>query len=243
MFKMLHPTFFAVPVAWLTIGMLAILSVATPQLAGMGITPKTSWAVLGVQAVVAIIFLTPAWRLVWLICPPLNRWFFPDLNGEWDVEGQTNWPRIDATLKAANGEIANIDMRNGEESVLPLLGNTLMRARITQSWVNIKVTLWNPKGLGPIKESHTLSVQPFRGDEGRHGLVYVFEQENDTTVVSDDRKFLGAARIVLDRDDIKLLCGQMWTDRMWRRGMNTAAEIRFRRCKPAKRWWQRGKHR
>lgn len=235
MFKMYQPNFFLVPVAWLTVFVLAGLSAITPLLTGLGIAPKTSWAVLFVQGIFTLFFVTPLWRAVWWACPILNRWVFPDLNGEWDVEGQTNWPRIDATLKAANRETPKLDMRSAPEADLPPLGNTQMRARVKQSWVDIKITLWNPAGEGPIKESETLTVQPFRGEHGRHGLIYVFEQENVTTVVTDDRKFFGAARIVADHHDPDLLCGQMWSDRMWRRGMNTAADIRFRRRDKAKR--------
>jgi hypothetical protein len=229
MFKMFPPTFFSVPVAWLTVLILIGLNAATPLLAGLGITPRLSWTVFIVQALVTAVFVTPLWRLIWRLVPALNRWVYPDLNGEWDVEGETNWDRIDTTLKAANGEAAPVDMRRADEAQLPPLGRTMMRARITQSWINMKVLLWNPVGQGPIKESRTLTVEPFRGEEGRHGLTYVFEQENAVTAVSDERTFMGAARVVRDRDDPNVLCGRMWTDRMWRRGMNTAADIRFTR--------------
>jgi hypothetical protein len=89
--------------------------------------------------------------------------------------------------------------------------------------------LWNPANTGPIKESKTLLVEPFRGKGGRHGLAYVFEQANETDVMSDDSKFRGAAWIERDRDDANVFCGRMWTDRMWRFGMNTAADLRFTR--------------
>jgi hypothetical protein len=102
-----------------------------------------------------------------------------------------------------------------------------MRARISQSWTAINIVVWNPTSAGPIKESETLAVQPFRGKDARHGLAYIFEQENAPTVISDDRKFLGAARVIIDMDDLNLLCGRMWSDRMWQRGMNTAADIRM----------------
>lgn len=231
MFKMFHPTFFVVPVAWLTALVLTGLNGLTPILADFGLTPRLSWTIFIVQGIATLFFITPAWRLAWWLIPPLNRWIYPDLNGEWDVEGETNWDRIDVLLQAANRQIPKVDMRNAPESQLPALGRTLMRARISQSWVNIKMVLWNPAATTPIKESETLIAQPFRGEEGRHGLAYVFEQENTPTVVSDDRKFLGAARLVVDKDGPDVLCGRMWTDRMWRRGMNTAADIRLRRRK------------
>jgi hypothetical protein len=229
MFKMFPPTFFVVPVAWLTVLLLTGLNAATPILEQFGISPQRSWVVFCTQAILTAFFVTPAWRILWWMIPAFNRWVYPNLDGEWDVDVLSNWPRIDATLKAANGETAPIDMRNAGESALPPLGAFKMRARITQSWATMKVVLWNPTGQGPIKESQTLAVQPFRGEEGRHGLVYVFEQENNQTVVSDDRKFFGAARLVVDLHNPKVLSGYMWTDRMWRRGMNTAAEIHLTR--------------
>ena len=229
MFKLLHPTFFVVPVAWLTIAVLALIDAATPALSSLGVTPRLSWAVLAVQAFATLLFVTPVWRILWKIFPRLNRWFFPDLNGDWDVDVATNWPRIDATLKAANGDAPPINTRSAPEDQLPELGSLRMRARIKQTWGTISMHLWNPAGGGPIKESKTLSVQPFRGDEGCHGLAYVFEQENISNIVTDDRKFLGAVRIMLSRDDDAVLTGQMWSDRMWRRGMNTAGELVFSR--------------
>lgn len=233
MFKMFDPKILTGLVAWMAILVLTAIDAATPFLRTLGITPRLSWTVLVVQAVVTVVFVTPLWRLVWRGIPKLNHWVYPDLNGEWDVEADTNWDRIDATLRAAGGEGPQLDMRRADEADLPPLGRRLLRARIKQSWVNMKMVLWDPVGQGPVRESHTLIIEPFRGDEGRHGLIYVFEQENDPTVVSDDRKFLGAARLVRDRDNPDLLCGRIWTDRMWRRGMNTAADVRFTRRRDA----------
>jgi hypothetical protein len=230
MFKMLKPTFLVVPVAWLTVLTLAALDAIKPWLTGAGLAPRTSWAVVAVQVIVTVAIATPLWRVLWRWVPPLSRYVYPDLNGEWDVQLETNWPRIDQTLKAANGEIEPLDMRKGPDAALPPLGQMLMRARIKQSWLKMKMDLWNPIGEGPIRESQTLQVTPFQGEDGRHGLTYIYEQENKTDVVSDDTKFRGAAWIVCDRDDPNVLTGRMWNDRMWRRGMNTAADLRFTRC-------------
>ncbi|OHT20061.1 hypothetical protein [Edaphosphingomonas haloaromaticamans] len=229
MFKMFPPTFLVVPVAWLTVLVLAGLDAITPALSGLGITPKVTWAILVVQLIITLAIVTPFWRVIWRWCPKLNEWIFPDLNGEWDVIGHTNWNRIDALLKAAKGDAALIDMRTGSEDALPPLGKFQMRARISQSWLDIEMELWNPQGAGPIQESTTLVVEPIRGKRGRHALAYIFEQVNQTDVVSDDAKFRGAVWVTRDRDDPNALCGRMWSDRMWRRGMNTAADLRFTR--------------
>lgn len=227
MFKMFPPTFLIVPVAWLTLISLSIVNGVTPFLKSWGVTPATSWIVLLVQATVTLLIVTPAWRTIWRIVPKLNDWVYPDLNGEWDVELLSNYSRIDAVLKAANRAAPKLDMRLAPDEDLPPLQAGLMRARITQSWLDIDMLMWNPTGKGPIRESKTLIAEPFRGKGGRHGLTYVFEQENVQQEVSDDRQFRGAVWLVRNHADLNVLSGQMWSDRVWRRGMNTAAELRF----------------
>jgi hypothetical protein len=198
-----------------------------PFLEAIGFTAGLSLTVAAVQFIFALVFITPFWQRVWRWFPRLNEWVYPDLNGDWDVELKSNFSRIDALLKSAKGDAPPVDFRVGNESTLPALAIYKMRARIKQSWAKIEMDLWNPQAAGPIKNSRTVLVEPFRGDAGRHGLAYIFEQTNETDVVSDDRTFRGACWIERDRDNPNLLCGRMWSDRMWRRGMNTAAEIRF----------------
>jgi hypothetical protein len=232
MFKIYSPRLLVVIVTWLTIMVLLVVNVLRPLLDGVGFAVGPSLTVAIVQLILTLVFVTPIWRVIWRAVPKLNDWIYPDLNGDWDVELKTNWPRIDALLKSANGEAPILDVRKGDEAALPPLGVLQMTARITQSWLTMDMTLWNPKGAGPIGESKTLIVEPFRAKGGRHGLTYVFEQTNETDVVSDANKFRGAAWIERDRDDPKVLCGRMWSDRMWRRGMNTAADLRFTRQAP-----------
>jgi hypothetical protein len=229
MFKIYSPRFLVAAVAWATVMVVLLLNGLKPLLSGAGLSVGFSLQVAIVQFIFTLFFVTPIWRVVWRRLPKLNDWIYPDLNGDWDVELKSNWPRIDALLKSANGEASAIDMRKGDEAALPPLTNLKMKARITQSWITMDMELWNPASAGPIRESKTLIVEPFRAKSGRHGLTYVFEQSNDTDVVSDDSKFRGAAWIERDRDDPNVLCGRMWSDRMWRRGMNTAAELRFTR--------------
>ena len=229
MIKMFHPRVLVIAVAWLTIMILAAINALKPLLSDWGLSSGPSAAVAVVQFIFMLLIVTPLWRCAWRYFPKLNDWVYPDLNGEWDVEVQSNWPRIDAMVRAANNEAPTINVRTGPEQALPPLGLFMMRARITQSWLKMKVVLWNPAGTSPIKESVTTLLEPFRGSEGRHGLGYIFEQENETDVISDDTHFHGAARIVRDRDNPNVLCGRMWSDRMWRRGMNTAANLKFTR--------------
>jgi len=229
MFKLCPTKLLVGIVAWLTIMVLLAVDASSPLLEGAGLTAGLSLKVLIVQFIFTIVFTTQLWRIVWRWMPKLNEWVYPDLNGDWDVELKSNFARIDALLKAAKGDGSPVDFRVGDDATLPPLGAFKMQARIKQSWSRFEMELWNPYGTGPIKNSKTLLIEPFRGEDGRHGLAYIFEQANETDVVSDDRQFRGAARIERDRDDANVLCGTMWTDRMWRRGMNTAAELRFTR--------------
>lgn len=232
MFKMLHPTFLVVPVAWLAIFLLMGLNAVTPSIRALGITPTNSWVVLIVQGVISLAFLTPLWRVVWKLLPQLNRWFYPDLSGEWDIELHSNFSRIEAVLDAAFDTSTTLDMRHCPADALPPLQLGRLRAKVTQSWVGMDMEVWSPDGTGPIEQSETIIVEPFRGRQGRHGLGYIFEQDNETDTPSDAACFRGAAWIVRDRKDPNVLHGRMWNDRMWRRGMNTAANVRLTRVKP-----------
>jgi hypothetical protein len=229
MFKLCPIKLLVAIVAWLTLMVVLGVNALRALLEEIGIAAGLSLTVAIVQFIFMLVFITPIWRTLWKWVPKLNEWIYPDLNGDWDVELKSNYPRIDALLKSAKGVAPPVDFRSENESLLPELGTYKMRARIRQSWAEIEMELWNPAIAGPIKESKTLIVEPFRGKGGRHGLAYVFEQTNETDVVSDDSKFRGAAWIERHRDDINVFCGRMWTDRMWRLGMNTAGDLRFTR--------------
>lgn len=228
-FKLYSPKVWAAGVAWLAIMLYLLMENFRSLIDEFTLRSSASLAVAALQLIVTLLIATPAWRILWRVCPKLNDWLFPDLNGEWEVTGETNWPRINALLEAANAERSPVDMRSGDESTLPPLGKFTMKARIKQSLSRIHVELWNPHGNSPIKNSRTLLVDPFFDENGRFGIAYIFEQENSTDVISDDSKFLGAARIVRDRDTNNRLVGSMWSDRVWRRGMNTAANLTFTR--------------
>jgi hypothetical protein len=229
MFKMFPQKFLVASVAWLTILLLAAFDALRPLLMGAGVAVSRGTVVLAVQLIFTLVLLNPVWRFFWRKIPKLNQLIYPDLNGEWDVEVSSNWPRIQAMIAAASGNRPHLDFTNGAESQLPPLATYKMRACITQSWFKMNMTMWNPSGDGPIKESKTLMVEPFRGEGGRHGLAYIFQQENETDDPGDDRSFRGAAWLTLDRGSTRVLCGRMWSDRAWRRGSNTAANLRFER--------------
>lgn len=224
MFKLLKPTFLIVPIAWTTVWLLALLNGATAALKSFGLSPSTSWVIVFVQVIFTAPFVTQLWRCVWR---PFSGWY-PDLNGVWDVEISSNWPRIDALARAASGVGSYFDVNTTPEGQLPALQVVNLEATITQNWSRIDLILCPLAGsAGPIKESKADFVEPFRRDDGTRGLAYVFEQENIGQGPHDDPRFRGAGWIVVDRKDSNVMTGRMWTDRRWRQGLNTAADLRF----------------
>lgn len=230
MYRIFGPKFWITAISYVVLATNFAFGLLDEYLPEVGVEPSFGKVVFWVQVVVAIFFVTPTWRLFWKAFPKMNDWVFPDLNGEWDVEVSSNWPRIDRLLKSASGKESPIDFRVCDGAELPPLTPLKMRARITQTWGHIHIHLWNPNQDTPIKDSDTFLVEPIRGAENtRPAMSYMFSQRNETDVVSDDPMFHGAARLEIQPGH-NVMEGTMWSNRMWRRGMNTAASLRFIRA-------------
>ena len=216
--------FFAL--AWLVIGLL-LTAHAIEEFASVGIristVPSAAWIVFN------LLLLNPVWRWIWKKVPSLNRWVFPDLNGVWDVELCSNWPRQLQLLELAMALDRRIDMRMCDVEDLAPLSPIHLRAEIRQTWWDFEMVLCNPRGDTPIDRSNTISVDPFRrAGMQPPGICYFYEQQNATDNVSDDTMFFGAAKLTYDFKHDQLE-GLAWTARMWRRAINTAGPITFRR--------------
>lgn len=167
------------------------------------------------------------WRWIWALFPILNRRIYPDLNGLWDVEMLSNWPRQEQTLKAAAGSTPPVNMLVTDQ--LSDLGSIKLKALVKQTFWRFDMTVWSETKNTPIKRSRVISVDPFRAiDQNPAGMFYVYEQENDTDAPWDDPIFHGAARIEYD-GETGVLTGEFWTQRAWRRAINTAGQIKFQR--------------
>src|SRR3546814_13430606 len=78
-------------VAWLILGVyLGVNSIAQWLQAEL----RLSSAITLGWMLISALLLNPVWRWVWKKVPPLGRWIFPDLNGEWDVESVSNHSKI-----------------------------------------------------------------------------------------------------------------------------------------------------
>lgn len=185
--------------------------------------PLLAWLLLNA------VLWNPVWRWFWKKVPKLNEWVFPDLNGVWDVELCSNWPRQAQMLDAAASTEHAIDMRRCAEADLAALTPIKLEAEIHQTWFGFDMLLYNPRGDTPIDRSDTISVDPFpRVGLRRPGICYFYKQLNATDNVADEAEFYGAARLEYDFKKDQLI-GLAWTARMWRQAMNTAGAITFTR--------------
>jgi hypothetical protein len=216
---------------WLVLGIIWLFQ-ALPNVLHLQLGSSTKLALAWL--VLNILLFNPIWRFFWRKIPPLKRWIFPDLNGIWEVELFSNWPRQLQLLEAAASNESQLDMRHCPEANLAPLAPIHLEAVITQTWWSFEMHMYNPKGDTPIDRSDTISVDPFLGKGLQPpGICYFYEQVNSTDNVSDDNVFYGAARLTYDTRSDRLT-GLAWTARMWPRAMNTAGPITFTRKKPVK---------
>lgn len=225
MYKILpKPVLFAA-IAWVVLGLIAVLPHAN-QLLSLDIkvtsAPYYAWIIF------STIVFKPVWRFFWKRISWLNN-YFPDLNGQWDVELHSNWPRQEQVMHAANKIGDKFDIKQASDSELAPLLPIKLRAEINQNWWSIQMTLRNPAKNTPIDGSDSVLIEPRAAD----GLVapmilYIYKQINSTDNVSDDSEFYGAAKLSYDKS-LDKLDGVFWTARMWRRAMNTAGTITFTR--------------
>ena len=211
--------------AWLVLGLVVIGDWIT---ASFGIPVPLRYAVLISEALLVLLTIKAVWTSLWRWVPQLNRWVFPDLNGQYDVVVRSNWPVVEQTLTAAQNGNRKFDPLS-QKAALPELQTTKLIADIDLSWLFVRVNMCSADSSDPsqkIRESRTLSAQIVRS----HGatppqLFYVYEQSNQTQELSDDRKFYGSALLEVVGKDFNTLKGEYWTNRSWRRGLNVAGEI------------------
>jgi hypothetical protein len=150
------------------------------------------------------------WRAVWWVIRPLNRWIFPDLNGEWSVTMDSN--------------IAQIAKSHPQLKPAAVKANVTGTITIRQNLFGIVMIF---RGDDGYSTSETTFVRLTKGKEsGRFRLIYVFENETPLARPADEQRHFGAGRTeVLWVDGALKIEGYYWTNRMWRQGMNTAGTI------------------
>lgn len=187
--------------------------------------------VLAVWVVIGLALYKPVWRFFWRL-PVVGKWLssavFPDLNGSWNVEIESNWPIIDAIRKAAKDGGPRFDVLS-ESARLPEFQRLHFCATIDQGWFSTKVTLVSD-GQSILKSSNTLFVQLLpASDMEEKRIAMTFKQQNSPPrVATDQQEFFGSAILVVSEHG-QSMEGQYWNNRSWDRGLNAAGVVRMRR--------------
>jgi hypothetical protein len=162
--------------------------------------------------------------LVWLIgqtavfpfvcrIPFLRDWF-PDIDGEWHAELESNWALI--------AQRAGLSTRPRGE---PIRARLMIVSRL----FFIKINLISDDNYS---SSSTSFVGATRNEEdGSIQLVYVFRNTTLMPLETDSASHNGAASVQVIREPTGELSmqGSYWTDRNWTKAMNTAGRITLRR--------------
>ncbi|WP_398471494.1 hypothetical protein [Tardiphaga sp.] len=223
------------------IGVAGWLAVSIVLIAGhFGMSVNARVVVAVVDMILLIGLANPVWQFVWNRTGPVGRWLskkvFPDLNGAYDVVLESNWPVVKQMLDASRKDAERFDPFNLDQSA-PDPQRVELKATIEQSWFDICIRMHPKAPDAVIKSSRTLVTVPLNDTQTRDKeLVYLFEQENEQRAPTDDERFYGAARIVIDPAVPGKLSGEYWNNRSWRRGVNVAGRITLtRRLEPGDR--------
>ena len=191
---------------------------------------------LSVWAFIALILWRPVWTFLWrlpLLGKFLSRAVFPDLNGHWEIEINSNWPIIDAMHNAAKSSKSKRFNVLSESTNLPDLQSLKFQATIEQNWFSTKVSI-NPSSNSLLQSSSTISVDliPSNETDGKR-LAYTYKQANKQTNMhprspTDEHEFFGSALLLVSEDG-QQLTGKYWTNRLWDRGLNAAGLITAKR--------------
>ena len=233
MYKIFPIKSLAYLISVLTLGVFLAIEIATDA---FGIEVRLL-AIPGIVWLIAVgLSFNWIWRPVWSFTkrvsflPDLNALMFPDLNGKWVMQLESNWSRQLQILKAAGESEASFDPRKCEPEELAALMPMELQAEIEQTWWTIKITVINPTGDSPIKESKTYIVIPRKKTENEPpSLCYFYDQTNDTDNLADDPIFSAAACLAYDIKADQLE-GTFWTARQWRRAINTAGRMTLSRA-------------
>ena len=224
MYQVIPFHWLVIAIVWMTISVLA-LSVGAVDF--LHLHHYFHYAILAVDLGLLLLTWKPVWIFVWHALG-LNSWF-PDLNGQYDVELRHNWPIQERLLEAATSQ-KKFDPRS--EASRPDLATTKLRASIDAGFYRVDVDMWSEDQDDPnsvINHSRALVSVLRRPCDGQpHRLVYVYQQKNrrDHQASTDDSIFEGAAILDL-RAGASEFVGDYWTNRAWHQGLSTAGLIKF----------------
>lgn len=197
-----------------------------------GLQMSARYALTVISALLLLLAWKPVWRTAWKFIPILRQWF-PDINGEYEVVLQHNWPIQQKLLEAASAGLP-FDPRHPEADI-PALGTAKLKAKIDLGFYSIRMTMWSETtkdGQVIIDRSRSISTTLIRPCDGHpHRLAYTYQQVNrrEKLAPSDDAIFEGCAILNIEDFETGEMQGQYWTNRAWHRGLSTAGNIVLKR--------------
>ncbi|MDX0140816.1 hypothetical protein GOC46_28935 [Sinorhizobium meliloti] len=174
---------------------------------------KGFWSALSVAvtAVASITVLIGQTSLFPKFCKlPLISGVFPDIDGKWKGELDSNWPEIAKRKQLPIG------------SAGPVAATLVIRARL----FFVHITLISDSNYST---SRTVFVRATKHPEsGELRLTYVYENSTLKPERTDSAAHHGAAYI--DLKDHDTFDGLYWTNRNYHQALNTAGRIVLQRC-------------
>jgi hypothetical protein len=194
---------------------IALLGAIAGRLMGQG-----AWEALGTgwgaaSAIIAMLFGLGQWPpfFAWACrATPLGR-VFPPIGGVWQMELASNWDAI--------AERSGLEKRNPR----PLQGTATITARLFAVGMKFETD-------DRYTNSRTVSAQVISDpDHGDLHLAYIYKAETPNPVDSDSGGHHGAG--YLDYHPAPnggdTFRGYYWTNRNWRKGLNTAGTAKLQR--------------
>jgi hypothetical protein len=212
---------------WLMVLGLSLMDLFTQW---TSLPPAARYAVVAVNGLLLFVTWKPIWQRLWSFSTRFHSWF-PDLNGNYDVELRVNWPIQSALLKAAAGNSAFDPL--DKDAKLPKLKTVKLKAKLDVGFFGVDARLWSTDdrdGAGVIDQSRSLSATLLKPCDGHpFRLAYIYQQKNKRSALlaSDDAIFEGAAILDIVPGESVTLKGEYWTNRGWHKGLSTAGEIIF----------------
>lgn len=181
---------------------------------------------LALNALILLLCWRPALKAIhWATFA--SKWWFPWLDGEWQAEIRSNWPKVKAMYESARGKGPRYDALTAPA---PDDEKTLTLASVSIKTTLLEITIEIvPEGTHKI--SRTRFVRPRWAKPDRPELSYVYEQEDHTTPAHLDAQLHFGAGVIKYFENSDQIAGEYWTNRRGDVGLNTAGTIIMRRVK------------
>jgi hypothetical protein len=217
-----NPTAIVQCISLVTLALAAlVLSLSSPE-SGIGL-----WHVHGIvlsllSGGIFLLTVRPVFR--WVHKRSFARaWLFPLLDGEWEGEVYSNWPRVHAMLEAAKGAVPRFDALADDVPAAFDMDPVKVSATIKSGLLDFEITT----RMSSTRRSDTIFVKPVWHKPARPRLYYLYRQQEDGKIaVTDAHEHDGAAYLDFDADT-DTLSGPYWTQRRGDAGLNTAGRIRL----------------